>query len=178
MTSAHPPRSIQRLAFVGNHLPRRCGIATFTADLSATIARGAPEIESMVVAMNDPGCSHTYPEIVRFEIAEGEVAGYRRAAQFLNANSVDVVSLQHEYGIFGGKAGNHVATLLRELSMPVVTTLHTILTAPSPEQRSSLEEVIALSERIVVMSDHGERTLRELHGVPADIIDILSLIHI
>ena len=93
MTSAKPPGSIQRLAFVGNHLPRRCGIATFTSDLSATVARVAPDIESMVVAMNDTGCSHAYPEIVRFEIAEGEVAGYRRAGQFLNANYVDVVSL-------------------------------------------------------------------------------------
>jgi glycosyltransferase involved in cell wall biosynthesis len=173
MTSAFPPRSIQRLAFVGNHLPRRCGIATFTADLSAAVARVAPGVETMVVAMNDPGHSHAYPEIVRFEIPEGEIAGYQRAAQFLNANSVDVVSLQHEYGIFGGKAGNHVATLLRELSMPVVTTLHTILTSPSPEQRSSLEEVITLSERLVVMSDHGEQTLRELHGVPAEIIDVI-----
>jgi len=173
MTSARPPQSMKRLAFIGNHLPRHCGIATFTADLSAAVAHAVPEAEAMVVAMNDPGSSHVYPDIVRFEIAEGEVAGYRRAAQFLNANSVDVVSLQHEYGIFGGKAGRHVVTLLRELSMPVVTTLHTILTAPSPEQRSSLEEVIALSERLVVMSDHGERTLRELHGVPADIIDII-----
>jgi len=173
MTSTTRPRSIQRLAFVGNHLPRRCGIATFTSDLSSTVARAAPDIECMVVAMNDPGASHDYPENVRFEIAEGEVAGYRRAGQFLNANYVDVVSLQHEYGIFGGKAGNHVGTLLRELSMPIVTTLHTILTAPSPEQRSSLEEVIALSERLVVMSDHGKQTLQDLHGVPAEVIDII-----
>lgn len=173
MTSAHPPRSIQRLAFVGNHLPRRCGIATFTADLNAAVANSAHGVECMVVAMNDPGSSHVYPLDVRFEIAEGEVAGYRRAGQFLNANNVDVVSLQHEYGIFGGKAGNHVCTLLQELAMPVVTTLHTVLTAPSPEQRNSLEEVIALSERLVVMSEHGKRTVCELHGVPADVVDII-----
>jgi glycosyltransferase involved in cell wall biosynthesis len=173
MTSENRSQSIQRLAFVGNHLPRRCGIATFTSDLSAAVARVAPSIDCMVVAMNDPGATHNYPDRVRFEIAESEVAGYRRAGQFLNANYVDVVSLQHEYGIFGGKAGNHVGTLLRELDMPVVTTLHTILTAPSPEQRSSLEEVIALSERLVVMSDHGKQTLCELHGVSPNSIDII-----
>jgi glycosyltransferase involved in cell wall biosynthesis len=123
--------------------------------------------------MNDPGKSHAYPEQVRFEIAESEVAAYRRAAQFLNASAVDAVCLQHEYGIFGGKAGSHVLTLLRELRTPVVTTLHTILTAPNAEQRAVLEEVIALSERVVVMSAHGAATLRELHGVPDDAIDVI-----
>jgi glycosyltransferase involved in cell wall biosynthesis len=167
------PGSLQRVAFVGNHLPRRCGIATFTSDLSRAVATAAPEVECLVIAMNDAGHHHTYPESVRFEIEEGEVAGYRRAGQFLNANYVNVISLQHEYGIFGGRAGNHVSTLLRELRMPVVTTLHTILTAPSPEQRLALEEVIALSERVVVMSAHGRQTLKDLHGVPDAMIDVI-----
>src|SRR6186713_1596743 len=78
--------SIQKVAFLGTHLPRRCGIATFTSDLSTTIAQSASDIECMVVAMNDPGKSYAYPASVRFEIAEGELAGYRRAAQFVNAN--------------------------------------------------------------------------------------------
>ena len=163
----------RKLAFVGNHLPRQCGIATFTTDLSQSVALAAPSMEPLVVAMNDAGQSHAYPEQVRFEIAEDELAAYRRAAQYLNASGVEVVSLQHEYGIFGGKCGNHVLTLLRELRMPVVTTLHTILTAPSPLQRALLEQVIALSERVVVMSEHGASTLRELHGVDAERIDII-----
>jgi glycosyltransferase involved in cell wall biosynthesis len=123
--------------------------------------------------MNDPGKKHAYPEQVRFEVAESEVAAYGRAAQFLNANAVDVVCLQHEYGIFGGKCGGHVLTLLRELRTPVVTTLHTILTTPSTEQRAVLDEVIALSERVIVMSEHGATTLRELHQVPAQVIDVI-----
>ncbi len=165
--------SIRKVAFVGTHLPRRCGIATFTSDLSTTIAQSAPDIECMVVAMNDPGKSYTYPPSVRFEIAEGELAGYRRAAQFVNANDADVVSVQHEYGIFGGKAGSHVVSFLRELRVPIVTTLHTILTAPNPDQRASLEEVIALSERVVVMSSHGKQTLCEVHRTPEEMIDII-----
>jgi glycosyltransferase involved in cell wall biosynthesis len=173
MTSVIPPGSIQKIAFIGNHLPRHCGIATFTSDLCSAVAQAAPGIDCMVVAMNDPGKSHAYPERVRFEIGEGEVAAYRRAAQFLNANNIDVVCLQHEYGIFGGKAGSHILSLLRELRTPVVTTLHTILTAPSREQSSTLVDVIALSERVVVMSDHGVSTLRELHDVAPEVIDVI-----
>ncbi|HEX2874879.1 MAG TPA: glycosyltransferase family 4 protein [Polyangiaceae bacterium] len=163
----------RKLAFVGNHLPRQCGIATFTSDLSASVALAAPDLQPLVVAMNDAGQNHAYPAQVRFEIAEDELAAYRRAAQYLNASGVEVVSLQHEYGIFGGKCGVHVLTLLRELRMPVVTTLHTILTAPSTLQRATLDQVIALSERVVVMSEHGANTLRELHGVSPEQIDII-----
>ena len=165
--------TIRRLAFVGNHLPRQCGIATFTTDLSTSVAQSEPGLDSLVVAMNDAGQDHAYPKQVRFEVAEDELGAYRRAAQYLNAGGVEVVSLQHEYGIFGGKCGSHVLTLLRELRMPVVTTLHTILTAPSPAQRATLDQVIALSERVVVMSEHGASTLRELHGVPASQIDVI-----
>src|SRR4051812_24836562 len=174
MTPAAPAlASIKRIAIVGNHLPRRCGIATFTSDLNAALAAIAPAIDCQVVAMNDAGHSHLYPNTVRFEIEDSDVAGYRRAGQFLNANYVDVVCLQHEYGIFGGAAGVHVITLLRELRMPVVTTLHTILTAPSAAQRSALDEVIALSQRLVVMSAHGRQTGMELQRVTAEMIHVI-----
>jgi glycosyltransferase involved in cell wall biosynthesis len=172
MTPSSPPAS-RKLAFVGNHLPRQCGIATFTTDLSRFVAQAAPNMDSLIVAMNDPGHEHAYPEQVRFEVPEDDIAAYRRAAQYLNSSGVEVVSLQHEYGIFGGKCGNHVLTLLRELRMPVVSTLHTILTSPSPLQKATLDQVIALSERVVVMSEHGANTLRELHGVQADQVDII-----
>lgn len=163
----------RKLAFVGNHLPRQCGIATFTADLCQFVAQAAPSVEALVVAMNDAGQTHDYPPRVHFEVADDEIAAYRRAAQYLNASGIDVVSLQHEYGIFGGKCGSHVLTLLQELRMPVVTTLHTILTTPSALQRSTLEQVIGLSARVVVMSEHGAQTLRELHRVPAERIDVI-----
>ena len=99
---------IRRIAMLGNHLPRQCGIATFTTDLAAALGDASPELDCFVLAMNDPGRQHAYPGRVRFEIAEADVASYRRAADFLNVNAVDVVSVQHEYGIFGGKAGSHV----------------------------------------------------------------------
>src|SRR5688500_2211893 len=137
---------------VCNYLTSRCGIATFTTALAAPVNAAAPHLGVPVVAMNDYGLDHDYPPNVRIQIAENELSGYRRAAQSLNASGVDVVSLQHEYGIFRGKCGSHVLTLLRELRMPVVTTLHTILTAPSSLQRATLDQVIGLSERVIVMS--------------------------
>jgi glycosyltransferase involved in cell wall biosynthesis len=158
---------------LGNHLPRHCGIATFTTDLSGAIAAAYPETECIVLAMNDPGRRYAYPPRVRFEVAESEVASYRRAADFLNVNAVDVVCVQHEYGIFGGKAGRHVLQLLRELRMPVVTTLHTILAEPDALQRGVMDELTALSERLVVMSSTGAKLLRDVHGVSQDKIDLI-----
>ncbi|MHB8877066.1 MAG: hypothetical protein ACYC8T_25505, partial [Myxococcaceae bacterium] len=92
---------------LGNHLPRQCGIATFTTDLTDAIATEFPELDCFVLAMNDAGKRHPYPARVRFEIAEADLASYLRAADFLNVNKVDVACVQHEYGIFGGKAGSH-----------------------------------------------------------------------
>ena len=128
---------------------------------------------AVVLAMNDGGRRHVYPSRVRFEIAESDLDSYRRAADFLNVNQVDVLSVQHEYGIFGGKAGAHVLTLLRELRMPIVTTLHTVLSAPNPAQRAVIEELARLSDRLVVMSASGADLLRRVHGISDDQIDLI-----
>ena len=165
--------SIRKIGMLGNHAPRQCGIATFTTDLSAAIGSEAPDLDCFVLAMNDVGRRHSYPSRVRFEIAESDVSSYRRAADFLNVNGVDVLSVQHEYGIFGGKAGSHVLTLLRELRMPIVTTLHTILAEPNPLQRLAMDELTELSERLVVMSEHGAELLGQAHGVPREKIDLI-----
>ena len=162
-----------KIAVLGNHEPRQCGIATFTTHLVDALAADVPDVASLVVAMNDAGRRHAYPPRVRFEIAEADLGSYRRAADFLNVDTIDVVSVQHEYGIFGGKAGAHVLSLLRELRMPIVTTLHTILPAPNPRQKTVLEELAALSERVVVMSERGRAMLREIYGVPANKIDFI-----
>jgi glycosyltransferase involved in cell wall biosynthesis len=167
------PPKLQRVALLGNHLPRQCGIATFTTDLSAAIAAEFPALDCFVVAMNDPGRRHAYPSRVRFEIEESDVASYRRAVDFLNVSTVGAVSLQHEYGIFGGRAGNLVLPLLGELRMPLVTTLHTILAAPDPGQRRVMDEIVRLSERLVVMSEHSAAMLQQVHGVSPDRIDVI-----
>jgi glycosyltransferase involved in cell wall biosynthesis len=164
---------MKRLAILGNHLPRRCGIATFTTHLADALATALPDVDSFVVAMNDAGRLHSYPSRVRFEIDEGDLGSYRRAADFLNVNHVDLLCLQHEYGIFGGKAGAHVLALLRELRMPIVTTLHTVLSAPNPAQRAVIEELARLSARFIVMSASGAELLRRVHGVSGEQIDLV-----
>ena len=161
------------MAVLGNHLPRHCGIATFTTDLSAAIAAEFPALGCFVVAMNDAGRRHAYPPEVRFEIEEHDIASYRRAVDFLNVSTVDALSLQHEYGIFGGKAGTLVTALLGELRMPIVTTLHTILADPDPAQRRVMDEIVRLSERLVVMSEHGAALLRRVHDVAPEKIDLI-----
>jgi glycosyltransferase involved in cell wall biosynthesis len=152
-------------------VPRQCGIATFTTDLSEAISGEYPAADCFVVAMNDGGQAYAYPSPVRFQIAEADHTAYLRAADFLNVNEVEIVCLQHEYGIFGGKAGSHVLGLLRELRMPVVTTLHTILETPTPPQRLVMDELVRLSERIIVMSEHGADLLQTVHGVARGKID-------
>src|SRR6187431_1280185 len=131
----------RRIALLGNHLPRHCGIATFTTDLSGAIAAEFSDTDCMVVAMNDAGKRYAYPPRVRFEVAESDIGSYKRAADYLNANKFDVVSVQHEYGIFGGKAGNYLLTLLRKLRIPIVTTLHTVLGKPDSMQRRAMNEI-------------------------------------
>jgi len=165
--------NLNRVAFIGNYLPRQCGIATFTTDLCEAIATEHSEITCIAVPVNDTPTGYSYPNRVRFELTEKDLESYLRAADFLNINSVDLVCLQHEYGIFGGRAGSHILALLRELRMPIVTTLHTILREPDPDQRRVLQEVAGLSDRIVVMSSRGAEFLHEIYGVPSEKIDFI-----
>src|SRR5271154_747703 len=154
---------IRKIAFVGDHLPRKCGIATFTTDLLAAVASAHPESQCLAVSVNDIPEGYEYPEVVRFEIEEQDLSSYLRAADFLNISNVDMVCLQHEFGIFGGPAGGHVLAFLRELRMPVVTTLHTVLREPRPDQRRVMQELILLSTRLVVMADRGRRMLQDVY---------------
>ncbi len=165
--------TLGRVAFVGNYLPRRCGIATFTTDLCEAIAAEFGDITCFAMPVNDIAEGYAYPPRVRFELTERDIESYRRAASFLNINSVDLTCLQFEYGIFGGRVGSHVLALLRELRMPVVTTLHTILVEPDPYQRQVLEEVASLSDRLVVMSDRGKDMLEEIYHIPSEKIDMI-----
>ncbi|MCE9632172.1 MAG: glycosyltransferase family 4 protein, partial [Planctomycetia bacterium] len=167
------PAPLDRIAFVGNHVPRRCGLATFTRDLRCAVAERLPEADCLVVSMNDRGQSYDYPAEVRFACDDGDSAAYRRAAAFLNLTNVDVVSLQHEYGIFGGTAGGLVLDLLRDLRMPVHTTLHTVLARPSADQRRVMDEVLHLSARVAVMTERGRELLRSMHGVADERIDVI-----
>jgi glycosyltransferase involved in cell wall biosynthesis len=167
------PQRPVRIAVIGNHLPRQCGIATFTTDLCNAIAAEYGAAQLSVVAVNDGNSTYSYPERVRFEISEGDLASYRAAADYLNASNVDLVCLQHEYGIFGGKSGNYIMELLKHLNMPVITTLHTVLREPNLDQRVVMHKIAARSERLIVMSQYSSRVLQEVFNVPAEKIELI-----
>src|ERR1051326_6938622 len=158
--------SINRVAFLGDYMPRQCGIATFTTDICEAVAAEYPKCECIVGAVNDQPEGYDYSARIRFEIDEKEIDSYRRAADFLNINNVEVVSVQHEFGIYGGPAGSHLLALLRDVHMPVVTTLHTVLREPDESQRRVMDELAHLSDRLVVMAEKGAKFLREIYGVP------------
>ena len=157
---------IRKVAFLGDYLPRKCGIATFTTDLRTAVAQEFKNMQCLVVPVNDIESNYDYPEEVRFEIAEQDLPSYLRAADFLNITNVDVLCVQHEFGIYGGLAGSHVLALLHELRMPIVTTLHTILREPNGEQRRVMRELIRLSTRLVVMTEKGKEFLLDIYQVP------------
>lgn len=169
------PRSIlpSRVAVVGNYLPRKCGIATFTTDLCDAIHAEYGATELLALPVNDTAEGYSYPERVRFELSEDSLASYRQAADFLNFSNIDLVCLQHEYGIFGGPAGSNILELLRRIQMPVVTTLHTVLREPNPDQRVVMAEIATLSDRLIVMSRQSVEILQEVFHVPAGKIDLI-----
>jgi glycosyltransferase involved in cell wall biosynthesis len=162
-----------RIAFVGNYLPRQCGIATFTTDLCNALGAEFGSERLFAIPVNDPDSGYDYPEEVRLELEQEDLISYEQAAEFLNFNGNDLVCVQHEYGIYGGVAGHHILTLLRKLKMPVVTTLHTVLRDPNPDQRRVLEEIARLSDRLIVMSEQAAQFLRDVYSVPGDKIDII-----
>src|SRR5436309_2271166 len=162
-----PAMAIRKVAFLGDYLPRKCGIATFTTDLRCAVAAEYPAMQCLVVPVNDIPGGYEYSPEVRFEIAEQDLPSYLRAADFLNITDVDVVCLEHEFGIFGGPAGSHVLALLRELRMPIVTTLHAILREPNEEQRRVMHELTRLPTRLVEMRERGSELLRDVCQTPA-----------
>jgi glycosyltransferase involved in cell wall biosynthesis len=125
------------------------------------------------VPVNDTDSGYDYPARVRWALTQDELQSYQDAAEFLNFNNIDMVSLQHEYGIFGGPAGSHILHLLHRLKMPVVTTLHTVLREPNPDQKMVMEEIAALSDRLIVMSQLSAQFLQEIYKVPEEKIDLV-----
>ncbi len=164
---------VKRVALIGNYVPRQCGIATFTTDLCEALDREFPDKSYVALPINDIPEGYAYPEQVRFELFQEDLSSYLTAADFLNIGNFDLVCLQHEYGIFGGRAGSHILALLRELRMPLVTTFHTVLKEPDPFQRMVLDEIAALSDRVVAMTRRSAEFLNEIYGVPDSKIDII-----
>src|SRR6202045_4130889 len=171
--SQSKPSLPSRIAVIGNYLPRHCGIATFTTDLCEAISAeyGSPRL--LALPVNDTEQGYDYPARVRWSLAQDDLTSYQQAAEFLNFNNIDMVCLQHEYGIFGGPAGSHILHLLRGLKMPLVTTLHTVLREPDPNQLMVMQEIAELSDRLIVMSELSAQMLLEIFKVPGNKIDMV-----
>lgn len=164
---------VQKIAFVGDYLPRKCGIATFTHDLRSAVAK-ASDAKCIVVPMDDLAGPYAYPSEVQFQVVEQDIEDYRAAADFLNFSNVDVISLQHEFGIYGGPCGSHILALLQDVRMPVVTTLHTVLSEPSQTQRAVMTQLVRLSSRLVVMTERCRQTLINTYGVDRQQVDVIA----
>ncbi len=168
------PPQLKSVALIGSYLPRQCGIATFTADLAGAILENEPAIDCSIVAMNDRAERYEYPDVVKFQISQDNLSEYRRAANFLNLRDPDAVCLQHEFGIFGGQRGSFIIELTRNLKVPLVTTFHTVLKDPLPEELKITTQLCEQSDHLVVMSERGADFLRDIYKVPAS---KLALIH-
>ena len=168
------PPQLKSVALIGSYLPRQCGIATFTADLAGAILENEPAIDCSIVAMNDRAERYEYPDVVKFQISQDNLSEYRHAANFLNLRDPDAVCLQHEFGIFGGQRGSFIIELTRNLKVPLVTTFHTVLKDPLPEELKITTQLCEQSDQLVVMSERGADFLRDIYKVPAN---KLALIH-
>jgi glycosyltransferase involved in cell wall biosynthesis len=168
---ASSPKSV---ALIGCYLPRQCGIATFTADLSRAILDNDPNIDCTVVAMNDRREGYEFPDPVKFQINQGNLNEYRLAADFLNLRNPAAICLQHEYGIFGGQRGSFIVELAKDVKSPLFTTLHTVLKEPSSEEKKIITQLSELSASLVVMSERAVDFLRDIYQVPEEKI---ALIH-
>lgn len=158
-----------RIAFVASAVPRRCGIATFTADLIAAVKAADPELRCVAAAIDEPNAARAYGPDVKWRIRQGDVESYRAVGRAIDQSNVDVVNLQHEFGLYGvwpeGRYEDHAVALLNELHKPVITTLHTVLPQPDPWMRESVRQIAERSTVIVVMAETAARLLRDVYGV-------------
>jgi glycosyltransferase involved in cell wall biosynthesis len=167
------PPQLKSVALIGSYLPRQCGIATFTADLASAILENNATIECSIVAMNDRAEGYEYSDEVQFEVSQDNLSEYRLAANFLNLRDPDVICLQHEFGIFGGQRGSFIIELTRNLKVPLVTTFHTVLKDPLPEELKITTQLCEQSDRLIVMSERGADFLRDIYQVPENKIVLI-----
>jgi glycosyltransferase involved in cell wall biosynthesis len=168
-----PGRGGLRLAHMGTFPPRRCGIATYTHDVVSAVHACTPTAAPVVIAMceTEDNLSYGYP--VQYRIAQHDPDAYVRVAQNLNATDIDLVSIQHEHGIFGGPAGITLNRFLETLEKPVVATLHTVLPKPSADEVEAIRTLSARAERLVVLNSRAVPLLRTAYGIATDHVTVI-----
>ena len=162
-----------KVLFIGTYVPKECGIATFTSDLLNSVSGGDNDVHCEVIALNDPSETYNYPEEVVFQIQRDRIEDYYRAADYINQSDADIVCLQHEFGLFGGNAGDYIFALLSGINKPVISTMHTVIGEPEPDYRASTEKLIRYSEKLVVMSQTAVDMLKNVYKAAEDKIEII-----
>ena len=162
-----------RVLFIGTYVPKECGIATFTSDLLNSVSGENNDVHCEVIALSDPSETYNYPEEVVFQIQRDKLEDYYLAADYINQSAADIVCLQHEFGLFGGNAGDYIFALLSGINKPVITTMHTVIREPELEYRVSTEQLIKYSEKLVVMSQAAVDMLKNVYKAPEDKIEII-----
>lgn len=161
----------EKIGVVGNYLPRCCGIATFTTDVSKAITTELNGENRLInIAMNDREEGYDYPSEVKLTIQEENKQEYIKVAQYLNENKYEAVIIQHEYGIYGGTDGEYVIELIKRLQMPVLTNLHTVLENPSLGQRKVMNALAEYSEKLLVMSQKAFDILTRVYEIPSEMV--------
>lgn len=160
-------------AYVSTYPPSECGIATFTKDVASSVAKYTPFSKPTVVAIKREHEIEPYERIVRYQIIKEDKQSYLDAAKFLNESSIDIVSIQHEYGIYGGPDGEYVLDLLAALKKPAVATLHTVLQNPSPNQKRIIQEMAKLCGVLIVMVKIGRQILLDVYGVDPSKVTVI-----
>ncbi len=162
-----------KVLFIGTYVPKECGIATFTSDLLNSVSGENNDVHCEVIALSDPSETYNYPEEVVFQIQKEKLEDYYLAADYINQSDADIVCLQHEFGLFGGNAGDYIFALLSGINKPVITTMHTVIREPELEYRVSTEKLIRYSEKLVVMSQTAVDMLKDVYKAPEDKIEII-----
>jgi glycosyltransferase involved in cell wall biosynthesis len=167
------PQDVTHIALVGNFLPRKCGIATFTTDTYTALKRRFPDMSVDVYAMDDHPGRYDYPDAVTGTIPQHDRAAYLATARAIEASGAQALWVQHEYGIFGGEAGAHILSLIDRVSIPLVVTLHTILEKPSAAERTVLEGLLRRAAKVIVMAERGREILERVYGANAKAIAVI-----
>ena len=174
MLNLRKMKNIGKIAVIGNYLPRQCGIATFTTDLSQSLARELSNEDNLInVAMDDTPEGYNYPHQVKFRIRQNVQSDYFWAADYLNANQYDAAIVQHEYGIYGGDDGSHILQMIQSLKMPVITNLHTVLENPTDGQRKVMKGLAKYSDRLLVMSKKAFDILTKVYDIDKKMISFV-----
>ncbi len=162
-----------RVLLIGTYIPKECGIATFTSDLLNSVLGESNDVYCEVIALSDPSETYNYPGEVVFQIERNKLEDYYRAADYINQSDADIICLQHEFGLFGGNAGDYIFALLSGINKPVITTMHTVIRKPEPEYRAATEKLIRYSEKLVVMSQTAVDMLTDVYNASEDKIEMI-----